>query len=174
MGSAALAGLAVHADQPALGAADGRQVEGDAQVAGDPEAARVGAPVAVGNQQVRAGAQAGEGLEQGGHLAEGEVAGHVGKARPRADGGRLQHLEARGVEHHHGRMEDGAAALVGDVGARHAPHGAQAVALLDPVAKAQLERACLGHRDVPAVARAPGRHGAESTVGFDTREGRRP
>ena len=60
------------AAEPALGAADGRQVEPEAQVAGDPQPTGMGDPLAVAEDHVGAGLQPVEGFEERGGLAERE------------------------------------------------------------------------------------------------------
>ncbi len=119
---------------------------------GDAEAAGMGAPVAVADQEIGRAAQPLRRLQQRRALAEREVAGDVREARlgPRARD--LDDLQARGVEHHHRREEHGAAAVVGHVHARDAAHRPEPVALLDAPAQALLERARGGHVEVEAVA----------------------
>jgi hypothetical protein len=148
--AAARPGLAVLAHETALGDADRGQVERHPEMAGQAEAARVGAAVRVADHEVRPGAQLREGLEQRRQLAEREVARHIGEARATRRGRHLDPLEARGVEHDHRREQHGATAVVGDVGTGHeAETRGQLVALAHRVAQALLEGARL--RDAEAL-----------------------
>jgi hypothetical protein len=70
-------GLFVIADESGLGAADGRQVEEEAEVAGETEASRVGEALAIDDEQVGRALQALERPKKGRDLAEGEEAGDV-------------------------------------------------------------------------------------------------
>ena len=63
--------------QPALGAADGRQVEPEAEMAGDPEAARVRQPLAIDEHNIRNVFDLPEGLEQNRQFAKREQPGDV-------------------------------------------------------------------------------------------------
>ncbi len=72
-------GLAVAAEEAALGDAYGGHVQQESQVTGDAEASRVGEAVAVDEEEVRRPLQLLEGAGEDGHLAEGEEAGDVGE-----------------------------------------------------------------------------------------------
>ena len=66
-------------DQERLRAADRRQIEEQAEMTGDAAAARMGDPLAVNEQQVRAMLQRPDRLQPDRRLAEGEEAGDVRK-----------------------------------------------------------------------------------------------
>lgn len=59
-------------------AADGRQIQQDAQVAGDPQATGVGDALAIHHQQIGAHGEARDGIEDDGRLPEREQARNIG------------------------------------------------------------------------------------------------
>ena len=65
--------------EAALGRSDRRGVQPETHVARQAEAARVGQPLPVADQQVRAGRQALDGLDDGRGLAEAQQTGDVGE-----------------------------------------------------------------------------------------------
>ena len=81
------------ADEAALGHAYGRDVEEEAEVAGDAEAPLVGEAVAVHEEDVRRALQLLEGAGEDGDLAEGEEAGDVGEGDGLVDGVLLDEAE---------------------------------------------------------------------------------
>jgi hypothetical protein len=139
------------ADEHALRDADRRQVERHAEVTRETEAPRMRQAVTVGEDQIRARAQAREGAEERRYLAEREIAGDVREARLATDAARLDDGERGGVEHHDRRVHPRRAAVPGDVGAGDEADASNAVARLDAVAKLLLQRA----------RRRDGRHGRE-------------
>jgi hypothetical protein len=98
--------VVVSTHEAALGDAYRRDVEEEAEVAGDAEAALVGEAVAVHEEEVRGALQLLEGAGEDGDLAEGEEAGDVGEGDGLVDGVLLDEAEV-GV----GEEDDGAAAL---------------------------------------------------------------
>lgn len=72
-------GFGVLPAQPMFGAADGRDIHQQADVAGDPQAAWVRDVVPVEDQQVRRDSELLESIQHRGRFAEAEQAGHVGE-----------------------------------------------------------------------------------------------
>lgn len=75
-------GFGMGAEEAALGAADGRQVAEDADVAGDAETAWVGEALSIAEQHVGLLAELAEGCEQGGSFTKGKKTGDVGEGQP--------------------------------------------------------------------------------------------
>lgn len=146
--------LAVVTDETALRAADRREIERHAQVAGEAEATRMRAALAVAQDQVGQRPQAVEGLDDGRQLAEGQVAGDVREPRPGLHALRLDDLEGPGVEDDDRGEEVRAAPVVADVRAGHVPDLSEVVAIDDAGAKALLERPGLGDGRLHRYARA--------------------
>jgi hypothetical protein len=150
-GATAASRLGVLSHQAALGAAEGGEIEQHAQVACQAEAARMGAAVAVAEEQVGPRTQPGQGLEQRRDLPKRQVAGHVGEARQGPRPGRLHHGQALRLQHHHGGEEHGTAAVVGDVGARHQARLGGLVPGQHARAETLLPGPGLGHREVEGM-----------------------
>ena len=105
------AGRGVLAGEPALGDADGRQVEEEAEVTGDAEAAGVRVAVAVYEDEVRGVFEALEGKGEQGDFAEGEEAGDIRECDGGLEDMVLDEAEVRvGEEDDGGAGEGGAAA----------------------------------------------------------------
>jgi hypothetical protein len=148
------AGRCVAADELSLRHAERRQVEQDAEVAGEPEAARVGDAVPVADHQLRAALQPAEGLEQQGHLAEGEQAGHVREEDVALGCRGLHHVQRGDIDGDRGGHRPAAADRVGDVHpgdrrgrldpARRNPHPL-AQPRLDPLRLAGIPRRLVGN-----------------------------
>lgn len=112
--------LVVHAAQPRLGHADGRQVEPQPQVRGHAETTRMGDALAVHHHQLGPCGDPVEGRQRRGNLAKGEQPRNVGHAGRLAMHHLLHHLEAdHGVagpgQHHHRCPGDLAVLLEADV-----------------------------------------------------------
>ncbi len=153
MAATSCPGLAMRPDEPALGTADGRDVEQHAEMAGEAEAARMRAALTVAEHQIRALTQAIESRQHRGKLAEGEVAGHVRESGLGADATGLDQPQIVGVQHHHGGKEFRAPSVVADVRAGHEANLAEVITLDDTRAKPLLEGPGLGDADVEGVPR---------------------
>ena len=153
------------AHEAALGDAYRRDVEEEAEVAGDAEAALVGEAVAVHEEEVRGALQLLEGASEDGDLAEGEEAGDIGEGYGLVDGVLLDEAEV-GV----GEEDDGAAAVgpfdpstklrtgfaqgrlgEGDVGAGDVAHPPRPAFRDDLRGEAGLDGDGLGGGDAPGV-----------------------
>ena len=145
--------LGVLAAQPRLAAADGGAVELDAQVAGQPEAPRVGQAVAVDDEHLGLEPQPLPGGEEGRHLPEGEQARYVGELE-RANRGR-DLLELEPGEGEDGDRGPGLAAADADVGAGDQGRLVERPALNDPRGEAALELDRLGRRGWERARRGP-------------------
>ena len=152
VGPATRPGFPIIADEPALGAAEGRQIEKHPEVAGQAESAGMRSPLAIADDQVRHCFELREGLQQRGDLPEGQKPRNVGKAGPGPDTGDLHHLQALCIEHHHRGVEIRAAAVEGDVGAGHQSRQPLRVPLDHPTAQTLLESPGLGNGEIPVVA----------------------
>ena len=126
-------GLFVLTDEAALGDAYGGDVQEEAKVAGEAEAARVGEAVAIDEKEVRRPLQLLEGAGEDWHLAEGEEAGDVGEGD-----GLVYEVVLDEAEVGVGEEDDGAVAVrpfdaapgrlaEGDVCAGDVPHPFEAV-----------------------------------------------
>jgi len=121
----------VLAGEPALGAADGRQVEAVPDVAGEAEAAGVGDALAVAHEHVGPGAQPRAGAEHDRRLAEAEQAGQVGEPDPSRGRDLLDDLEPGQGDDDDCRHQALAVLIVGGVRAGDEAHPSEAGARLD-------------------------------------------
>jgi hypothetical protein len=141
--------VVVTADEAALGDAYRRDVEEEAEVAGDAESSLVGEAVTVDEEEVRNLLQLLEGAGEDGDFAEGEEAGDVGEGDRLIDGVLLDDAEV-GV----GEEDDGAAAVhigEGDVGAGDVADSIRPALGDDLGGEAGLDGDGLGWGDAPGV-----------------------
>jgi len=115
-------------------------------VAGDPEAARVGDPLTIADQQIGAHAQLAERGQHRRDLAERQEAGNVWKGRGTPRDRVVQRLERRVGQHddrragQHGALVAARVALVAGVDARDRADRAEVVARDNLAAQALLQR----------------------------------
>jgi hypothetical protein len=142
-------------------------------VAGDPQPARVGDPLAVEDEQVRLGLKLLTGGQDDRRLAEGQQAGDVGERHRRFGSGDLQHGQVWVAQDDHGGLGDlifhshvhsgYCAHTCGPPWLRHAGQGvvsclAQTILDDDLPAQLLLEAHRLGRRNVPGMKSADVHH----------------
>jgi hypothetical protein len=147
----------VLSDQSALRATDGRQVQPEPQVSGEPETPGVSHALPVAEDHIRPMPQSLEGAEQGRYLAKGKQTGHIGEGDAVFHVGKLHELKSgKGVDGD--RRNDGAGLLP----VAHVSPGNQADGLGERLedheaGKAPLECHRLVRREVPGVKIRVGR-----------------
>ncbi len=132
------------AHQDALGTACGRHVEGEPNEAREAAVPRVGAPVAIHQDEVGSAIQPGEGREDRGQLTPGEEPGNVGKARRNRGRGGLDNLAALALPKYNGGVRVTSPGVVGGVHPRHQPHHPGRRLLPHPPGQPLLQRPGLG------------------------------
>ena len=163
------AGLRVAAGEPRLRDADGGQVQPQAEMAGQPEAPRVGVAVAVAEDEIGRLAEPCHRLQQRRHLAEGQQARDVGEGRRALDSRAVEERES-GIGQQHRRRPGHPPGIgeghveAGDPLQAAPPAGAEPVCAHDRAREPLLERDGLLRRERPGVQRRPGarRHPASA------------
>ena len=146
------------ADEPALGATDGGAVEQHADVGGESEAARVGVPLAVEEEDIRLDGQIDAGGQHRRPLPKREQPRDIRKDDRFPGDRRCDHLQRR-ERHGHDRragLRSGVVAQVGvvDAGNDGDVVDGDAIVQIDPTAEIDLDCARLGRRNFPWVRRA--------------------
>ncbi len=147
-------GVGVLAHEAALGDAYRGEVEEEAEVAGDAEAARVGEAVAVDEEEVGGPPQLLEGAGEDGDLAEGEEAGDVGEGDGLLDDVPLDQREVGVGEEGDGGncgVASTALTLESDVAASDEPRFAGPALGDDLGRESNLDLLGLGDGDAPGV-----------------------
>ena len=129
------------AGEQRLGAPDTREVEEQAQVAGQAESTRMGQAVTIEEAEVGSVGEPREGGHEQRPLANGQIAWHVRERWPPHGRRRLDDAAPRQRHEHDRRARPPAIAAVGDVGPRDEPHGAGPTGEPDAVPKPRLEPA---------------------------------
>lgn len=106
-------GLVVFADEAGLGAPDRRDTEKDTEMRGDAQAAGMGYPLAIDQDEIGGPAKVPEGVQNGRPLAEGKKARDIGKAELSRRHRVLDRLERR--EGEEARRRDDLTPLEGGV-----------------------------------------------------------
>ena len=129
--------------------ADARSIKYHPDMAGEPEASRMGQPLAVEHEQVRLATDLRQCGQQRGGFAKRKQARNVGKRHLRAGHMLLEHLARRHVPDNHPRDAHRPIPLEGQIRAGYETDSARAPVPYHPVRETALQRDRLGRGDGP-------------------------